>query len=69
MRGACGKRVSPLHEHVLPAPTGWPCALARCPKAPGQAWATTVRDRFAEFFAAVSQLRRFRGRQRRSVKA
>jgi acetyl esterase len=39
-----------VHEHVLPAPTGWPCALGSH-EVQRQAWATTVRDRFMEFFA------------------
>jgi acetyl esterase len=39
-----------VHEHVLPAPTGWPCALG-CPDAQNQVWATTVRERLIEFFA------------------
>jgi acetyl esterase len=38
-----------VQEHVLPAPTGWPCALG-CPEACTQTWAATVRDRFIEFF-------------------
>ena len=37
-----------VEQHVLPGPTGWPCAF----HAPAHAsWATTVRDCFADFFA------------------
>jgi acetyl esterase len=38
-----------IDEHVLPAPTGWPCALSDAPvHAP---WLATVRERFAAFLS------------------
>jgi acetyl esterase len=46
-----------VDELVLPAPTGWPCALG-CDEALRQAWATTLRDRFSEFFAQTLEVLR-----------
>ena len=40
----------PVQEHVLPAPTGWPCALTGL-EPTQNAWTAAVRDRFVEFFA------------------
>jgi acetyl esterase len=41
-----------VREHVLAAPTGWPCALqGPADRPPG--WAAIVRDRLAAFFAAI----------------
>jgi acetyl esterase len=37
-------------DHVLPAPTGWPCAFNRC-VGTEQPWMKAVRDRFRAFFA------------------
>jgi acetyl esterase len=37
-------------DHVLPAPTGWPCAFHR-PAGTEQPWMKAVRDRFRAFFA------------------
>jgi acetyl esterase/lipase len=42
-----------VQEHVLPAPTGWPCAF-RDPANARAPWAASVRDRVTNFFAAVS---------------
>jgi acetyl esterase/lipase len=39
------------HEHILAAPTGWPCAL-HDPQGGAAPWAAAVRDQFKEFFAA-----------------
>lgn len=39
-----------VQHHVLAAPTDWPCALNGLAPV-REAWATTVRDRFIEFFA------------------
>jgi acetyl esterase/lipase len=36
-------------QEILPAPTGWPCALAR-PNPPAEGWAIELRDRFSQFF-------------------
>lgn len=42
-------------QEILPAPTGWPCALARTdPLAEG--WATKLRDRFSQFFDETASL-------------
>lgn len=39
----------PVRQHLLPAPTGWPCALhVAADDAP---WAAALRESFAEFFA------------------
>jgi acetyl esterase/lipase len=40
----------PVDEHVLPGPTGWPCAFSD-PDAAGAAWTGAVRERFAAFLA------------------
>jgi acetyl esterase len=40
------------HEHILAAPTGWPCAL-HDPQGGPASWAAAVRGQFKEFFAAV----------------
>lgn len=39
-----------VSEHVLPAPTGWPCAFTNPTPADG-AWTTAVRERFDTFLA------------------
>jgi acetyl esterase len=41
-----------VHEHVLPGPTGWPCAFHDPATAPAP-WTAAVRARIAQFFAAV----------------
>ncbi len=41
-----------VREHCLPAPTGWPCAF-HDPAGGHPAWAAPVRNRIAEFFAAI----------------
>jgi acetyl esterase/lipase len=60
-----------VQEHVLAGPTGWPNALGfwqqsfdrleaylSDPSTTEEAWATTVRDRFIEFFAQTMPLQR-----------
>jgi acetyl esterase len=44
-----------VDQHVLAAPTGWPCAL-NAPPAPGTAWATALSNRFVDFFAQTLDL-------------
>ena len=39
-----------VEEHVLPAPTGWPCAFTN-PTPADSNWTGTVRERFADFLA------------------
>lgn len=39
-----------VDQHVLPAPTGWPCAFTNPSPADG-AWTAAVRERFGTFFA------------------
>jgi acetyl esterase len=41
-----------VHEHVLPGPTGWPCAFHDPASAPAP-WTAAVRERLARFFAAI----------------
>jgi acetyl esterase/lipase len=41
-----------VDEHVLAAPTGWPCALDQ-PAVAGTAWPAALRKHFADFFAKV----------------
>jgi acetyl esterase/lipase len=43
----------PVHAHILPAPTGWPCAFHTAQAAPAP-WAAAVREHFKEFFAATA---------------
>jgi acetyl esterase len=45
-------------EHVLPAPTGWPCAF-HDPAGAAPAWAAPVRNRIAEFFASLQPVAAF----------
>jgi acetyl esterase len=40
-----------VHQHVLPAPTGWPCAF-HDPTGSTAAWGAAVRERVARFFTA-----------------
>jgi acetyl esterase len=40
-----------VQQHVLPAPTGWPCAF-QDPAGVAAPWAAAVRERVARFFAA-----------------
>lgn len=42
-----------VQEHILPAPTGWPCAF-HDPANAHAPWAASVRDRVTDFFAAHS---------------
>jgi acetyl esterase/lipase len=46
-----------VREHVLTAPTQWPCALSH-PSSMEPAWAATVRHHFSVFFAEVVASRR-----------
>lgn len=39
-----------VEEHVLPAPTGWPCAFTN-PTPSDSTWTDAVRERFADFLA------------------
>jgi acetyl esterase len=41
-----------VHDHVLPAPTGWPCAF-HDPSSAAAPWTASVRERVAPFFAAT----------------
>jgi acetyl esterase/lipase len=41
-----------VDEHVLPAPTGWPCAFHDPAAAPAP-WTAAVRARITQFFAAI----------------
>jgi acetyl esterase len=41
-----------VHDHVLPAPTGWPCAF-QDPSNAAAPWTAAVRERIAPFFAAT----------------
>lgn len=40
-----------VQEHLLPAPTGWPCAFQN-PSGNGAPWTAALRDAFTYFFAA-----------------
>jgi acetyl esterase/lipase len=42
-------------QEILPAPTGWPCALSR-PDSPAEGWAIKLRDRFSHFFEETASL-------------
>lgn len=42
-----------VEQFVLPAPTGWPCALSS-PAAADAAWTKAVRDRFVAFLAQTA---------------
>jgi acetyl esterase len=48
-----------VDQHVLSAPTDWPCAFAR-PVGASEDWATTVRNLFSAFFADTLGLLNFR---------
>jgi acetyl esterase len=45
-----------VREHVLGAPTGWPCALTE-PARASDRWAPELRDHFKVFFAETAQQR------------
>ena len=47
----------PVSEHVLPAPTGWPCALMNC-GASNAPWGDVVRGQFIAFMAQLDVPRR-----------
>lgn len=38
-----------VQEHILPTPTGWPCALSQ-PESFDKPWIAAVRDQFTRFF-------------------
>jgi acetyl esterase/lipase len=44
-----------VRDHVLPAPTNWPCALTEA-NSLNTAWAESLRERFAEFLAGTASL-------------
>lgn len=44
-----------VDEHVLPGPTGWPCAL-HDPHAPPAPWVSAVRERLQKFFASLPRM-------------
>ena len=44
-----------VQDHMLPAPTHWPCALAEADSLNAD-WATALRERFTEFFAGTASL-------------
>ena len=44
-----------VQDHVLPAPTEWPCALAEADSLNAD-WAAGLRERFTEFFAGTASL-------------
>jgi hypothetical protein len=42
-------------QKILPAPTGWPCVLAR-PEPPAEGWAIELSDRVSQFFEETASL-------------
>jgi acetyl esterase/lipase len=42
-----------VHDHIVPAPTRWPCALNDAADA-APPWSAAVRDRFKQFFAGAA---------------
>jgi acetyl esterase len=42
-----------VHDHIVPAPTRWPCALNDAAAA-APPWSAAVRDRFKQFFAGAA---------------
>ncbi len=44
-----------VENEILPAPTGWPCALAR-PESLNEGWAAKLLERFSQFFAETASL-------------